>query len=251
LALFHAESVIIKVKPFGEADKILTVFSLEEGKFDVIAKGARRPKSRFAGLTQPFFHIELSAFRGKNIDTLSQADVINTYSGLSEDLVKMAFGLYVHELLDKVMQIRDTNETVFRLLLKTQQELCKSSEPLIIVLAYALKLISICGFKPELSRCVNCGEDGDKCIKFSPGAGGIVCEQCAQSKYDCVDFLQRIRLVWAKLIGYEYDKLNEAKFIQEEIDVAENIINIYIDHNVDKKINSRLFINQVRGLLKS
>ena len=57
--------------------------------------------------------------------------------------------------------------------------------------------------------------------------------------------------MWAKLIGYEYDKLNEAKFIQEEIDVAENIINIYIDHNVDKKINSRLFINQVRGLLKS
>lgn len=251
MALFRAESVIIKVKPFGEADKILTVFSLEEGKFDVIAKGARRPKSRFAGITQPFFHVELSAFRGKNIDTLSQADVIETYSQIASDLIKMAFGSYVHELLDKVMEERDRNETVFRLLLKTQQELCEDADPLVTTLAYELKLISICGFRPELSQCVLCGEEGDRCFKLSPESGGIVCEQCAQTVEDAINFPQRLRLIWAKLIGYEYDKLHSLVLSSDERDEAERSINVYVDHKIDRKLNSRAFLNQVRGLLKS
>ena len=101
---------MLRVRDFGEADRILTILSDTDGKFAAVARGARRPRSRLVGVTQQFSRGNMLLFRGRSLDTLNTFELLSSYANLSLDVEKMAYASYVAELVDLMTGERQLNE---------------------------------------------------------------------------------------------------------------------------------------------
>src|SRR5215216_2252738 len=117
--IYKTEVVVLRQRKLGEADKILTLFSADEGKFDAVAKGVRRPGSRKAGHVEVLTHASLMIAHGRNLDIITQAQAVETYLPLRDDMPRLAAGLYVAELVDRFTGERIESYPVFRLLTET------------------------------------------------------------------------------------------------------------------------------------
>ncbi|MHB9144156.1 MAG: DNA repair protein RecO [Symbiobacteriia bacterium] len=179
MALYKAEALVLRVRDFGEADKILTLLRREGGKAQAVAKGARRPRNRLAGVSQVFTHCHLMLFHGRSLDNLSQSEILNSFGALREDLTKMAYASYMAELTDEMVRDHDPHPGVFLLLLTSQHLLAAGAPPEPVLHAFELRLLGELGYRPSLDACVNCGGPlAGAQVRFSPNAGGALCGNC-------------------------------------------------------------------------
>ncbi|MGD8605174.1 MAG: DNA repair protein RecO, partial [Anaerolineales bacterium] len=107
--VYRTEAVVLRRFNLGEADRLLTLYTLRYGKVKAIAKGVRRPKSRKAGHLEPFTHVQLMLARGRELDIITQAEAMDSYPQLREDLVRIGQASYVIELADAFTVERDEN----------------------------------------------------------------------------------------------------------------------------------------------
>ena len=184
----RVEAVVLRHSEWGEADRMLTLFTLELGKVRALAKGARKARSRKAGHIEPFTRCSLQLARGRDILLVTQADTVEPYNALREDLILITHASYVVELLDRFTYEEGENRAIYRLLVDTlaRLNLCgiddpgiERYEPDLIVRYYEIRLLDLVGFRPQLFNCANCGEE----IKaqdqfFSAEAGGVLCPKC-------------------------------------------------------------------------
>jgi DNA repair protein RecO (recombination protein O) len=189
---FKTEAVVLRSIRYGEADRVLHLYSSDRGRIGAIAKGSRRPRSRFGGRLEPFFRLDLVLHVGRGeLATVTAASTVDGYPRLREDgpaLNAAARGCdAVLRLLDSV----DPNLAAYNLLcrylaLLDGQEPPSGVSPFPLVdgaagpataLAFRLKLALAAGFSPELGSCARCGES-DGLVGFSGAAGGVVCASC-------------------------------------------------------------------------
>lgn len=160
----------------GEADRILTFYTLEYGKVQAIAKGVRKMRSRKAGHLEPFSRVELMLAKGRNLDVISQAEAQDTYENLRADLKLIAYAAYVVELLDRFTYEEGEQRQLYNLLVDTLSRLDDGAPAQTVVHYYEVQLMDLLGFKPQLQVCAACGEK----IKpedqfFSAKLGGVLC----------------------------------------------------------------------------
>lgn len=160
----------------GEADRILTFYTLEYGKVQTIAKGIRKLRSRKAGHLEPFSRVELMLAKGRSLDVISQAEALSTYENLRADLKLIAYAAYVVELLDRFTYEEGENRPLYNLLVDTLSRLDEGASALTAVHYYEIQLMDLLGFRPQLQSCAACGEK----IKpedqfFSAKLGGVLC----------------------------------------------------------------------------
>ena len=105
---FRASAVVLRHADYGEADRLLTLFTREQGKVRAIAKGARKLTSRKAGHIEPFTHVTLQLAKGRDLFIVTQAETVNNFSGLREDLVKTGYAAYIVELIDRFTYEEET-----------------------------------------------------------------------------------------------------------------------------------------------
>ena len=154
----HVESVVLRHSDWGEADRLLTIFSREQGKLRCVAKGARKLLSRKAGHLEPFTRVSLLLAKGSDLWIVTQAETLDAYLPIKEDLVRTGTAAYVVELLDRFTYEEGENHTLYDLLVETLQRLAVEQDLFLAVRYYEIHLLSILGFKPELFRCVKCRE---------------------------------------------------------------------------------------------
>lgn len=204
LTLYRTEGIILRVRPFGEADRILTILTRTEGVIEAVARGARRPRSRLVGATLPFTQIQAMIFRGKSLDNLSQAEIVNTFSAIREDLLRTAYGTYWCELAYEFMGQRDPNEEVYLFFLASLLMLDSTDDPGLLSIYFELRFLAQLGYRPALDCCCGCGksmaEGGSG--SFLTSSGGLLCNSCTQSNASgevlsaaAVGFM-RMLLVW-------------------------------------------------------
>lgn len=116
MAVYKTRGVIIRSKPFEEAAKLVTVFTNDFGKVFAIAKGAKRPTSKFGGRLEPFSYLELSLARGRNLDILSQCETIESFKEVRKDHDRMKSAIYMLKVIDRSTVERQKNEKLFKLL---------------------------------------------------------------------------------------------------------------------------------------
>ena len=160
----------------GEADRILTFYTLEYGKIQAIAKGIRKMRSRKAGHLEPFSRVELMLAKGRNLDVITQAEAQSTYENLRADLRLIAYAAYVIELLDRFTYEEGEQRQLYNLLVDTLTRLDEGAPAQTVVHYYEVQLMDLLGFKPQLQNCTACGEK----IKpedqfFSAKLGGVLC----------------------------------------------------------------------------
>lgn len=173
---YRAQGVVLRHVEVGEADRILSFYTLEYGKLQAIAKGIRKMRSRKAGHLEPFSRVELMLAKGRNLDVISQAEAQSTYENLRADLKLIAYAAYIVELLDRFTYEEGENRPLYNLLVNTLSRLDECSPAQTVVHYYEIHLMDLLGFKPQLQVCVACGEK----IKpedqfFSAKLGGALC----------------------------------------------------------------------------
>ena len=173
------QGIVLKQISFKDSDKILTLFCRENGKINAIAKGAKKTKSPFIGITQVFCYSEFVLYKGRNFYHINQGEVLNSFYSLREDLYKLAYGSYILETVEYGITEGESNEKIFLLVLKTLKTLSLMERDFLkLLLAFQLKFMSFIGYKPELKICVICNNSESDKIKFNIAGGGVVCSKC-------------------------------------------------------------------------
>lgn len=172
---------------YGEADRILHLYSASHGRLGAIAKGVRKPRSRFGGRLEPFFRLDLVLHRGRgDLATVSAAETIQGFGDLRASAAGIGAGARACDSVLRLLDSTEPNRPAYNLLCRYLGQLdaaCRADpalDPLELrahALAFRLKLLLAAGFAPELSACANCGSR-DHLEGFSGAAGGVVCTTC-------------------------------------------------------------------------
>jgi len=180
LAVFQADALVIRSREYGESDRLLTLFSREHGKLHAVAKGVRKPKSRQRGGTQLFTYADFLLHKGKTLHTVTQASPKESFRHIWDDFERNLAASAMAELLDCATVEGEAYPELFALTLNSFY-LLASVEPALLQYAYALRLLDILGYRPELHCCVRCGSPvaGER-VALSVDLGGAVCGQCRE-----------------------------------------------------------------------
>ena len=182
------EAIVLRSLRFGEADRILHVYTLVHGRMGVIAKGARKTKSRFGGRLEPLSHVELVLHVGSGeLATLTGADLVRSHASAREEPYRLSVGLIGAEAMLRLFPEQERSDQAFTALTRFLDLLDDlpvregvRPELAALGLAFQLKLLWVAGYLPHLGSCAECGSVGPF-AGFSARAGGVVCRGCAAS----------------------------------------------------------------------
>jgi len=242
----RVEAVVLRHSDWGEADRLLTLFTREQGKLRAIAKGARKMQSRKAGHLEPFTRSILMLARGHDLWIVTQAESQELYPRIREDLNLMGQAAYVVELLDRFTYEEGQNWQLYKLLVETLQRLSEV-DPFIPVRFYEMRLLDLMGFRPLLFECASCGEE----IKpenqfFSAEMGGILCPRCGgrgqSARSVSVEALRFLRHIQRS--GYrEAARANPPDHVKQEMETLQNY---YLTYLLERNLKSPEFIKQIQ-----
>ena len=168
-------AIVLKRTDQGESDRRLTLFSLERGKFDVVAKGARKAAGRLSALTEPLSVARFSMAEGKRNRFLTQAIPESAYRNLRTDYMRLTVALGTAELFAAILPYEPPDPDAFSLLEATIAGIDEAIQPLAPAIWGQIHQLANGGFLPELSVCVETGKAPSAVDPwFSPSAGGLV-----------------------------------------------------------------------------
>jgi DNA repair protein RecO (recombination protein O) len=182
---FKTEAVVLRTFRFGEADRILHLYTAERGRVNAIAKGVRRVKSRFGGRLEPLFRVNLVLHQGRGeLCTVTQAETVAAHPALRERRDSLERASQACDAVLRLLDSEEPNPPAYNLLCRELQLL--DQDPAAATRAHALsfrlKLLLATGFAPELAACATCG-DRDHVGGFSASAGGVVCPGCEAGSF--------------------------------------------------------------------
>jgi DNA repair protein RecO (recombination protein O) len=146
----EVEAIVLRCVDYGEADRIVSLFTLEQGKLQGIARGAKRSRKRFAGALDPFAHLKLQLHHGAGLATLNSADIIGIFPGIRSDLIKIGCAAYACELVERLTPDEEANPRLFRLLYCYLERLDLAPPSPSDRRFFAVNLLKILGYQPEL-----------------------------------------------------------------------------------------------------
>jgi DNA repair protein RecO (recombination protein O) len=184
---FKTEAVVLRSIRFGEADRILHLYSQGMGRIGAIAKGARRPRSRFGGRLEPFFRLDLVLHQGRGqLATVTSAATVEGYPHLRSSGAGIGAAARGCDAVLRLLDAAEPNPAGYHLLCRYLSLLDGSAGEgagLNTALAFRLKLALAAGFAPELASCARCGE-AEHLTGFSGAAGGVVCASCERGSFE-------------------------------------------------------------------
>jgi DNA repair protein RecO (recombination protein O) len=182
---FKTEAIVLRSIRYGEADRVLHLYTPERGRVGAVAKGVRRVKSRMGGRLEPLSRVRLVLHQGRGeLCTISQADTVQAHAGLRERRGSLERATQACETVLRLLDSTEPNLPAYNLLCHELALLDSSADASrrAQALAFRLKLLLAAGFAPELASCASCGE-AEHLGGFSPSAGGIVCAGCEAGSF--------------------------------------------------------------------
>lgn len=184
MALYRDQGVVLRTIRLGEADRIVTLATAGHGKVRAVVKGVRKTKSRFGGRLEPVSHVACLLYEGRELDVVTQAETVDAFRPIREDLDRLGRATAMLEAVEQVMQDREPNHRVYQMLVGALQALAKDSgEPPapLLVSAFFLKLLAAEGVAPMVDACASCGAGASAeggLVAFDPAEGGALCRGC-------------------------------------------------------------------------
>ncbi len=244
---YQTEAIIVKKTKLGEADRILTLFTPQLGKIQAVAKGVRRPRSKMSGHLELLTHSLISLARGKNIDTVTGTQTINSFLSLKSDLKLTSYALYATELVNQFGAENLENQPLFELLLQTLQRLQLGGNSELVLRYFELHLLNETGYRPQLEHCVSCRSTlKETTNSFCPGAGGMLCPACQQDQlsYPLSANAQKVLLL---LQNNDYSVASKLELDSELSRQLEMVIRNYLRYLLEREIKSAVWLDALRG----
>lgn len=233
---------------WGEADRLLVLYTRQRGKIRAVARGARKMHSRKAGHVEPFSHVSLQLAKAQGPMIVTDAEALDTFQTLKEDLVRTGYASYVVELVERfTFEEAIDPPGIFQLMLETLKRVSANPDPWLGVRYYEVRLLDLLGFRPQLFQCVNCQEE----IKaedqyFSPLQGGVLCPRCGKGlkgiwgiSQEALKYLRHLQ----RSTYREASRANPSEAVKKEM---ETVVQAYLTYLLERALNSPGFINRVR-----
>ncbi len=243
----RVEAVVLRHSDWGEADRMLTLFTRELGKLRVVAKGVRRLRSRKAGHLEPFTRVALMLARGRDIWIVTQADTLDAFLPLRDNLERTAYAAYVAELLDRFTYEEGENPSLYRLFVEALERVAALEDPVPAIRYYEVRLLDLLGFRPELQHCVQCGaEIRPEAQFFSALLGGVVCPKCGGDAAGA----RPVSLQTLKFLRH-YQRSSYAEATRVRLPDAvrpemEALMQYYLTYLLERGLNSPAFLREVQ-----
>ncbi len=182
MSLYRDEGVVLRVQKLGEADRIITLLTRRNGRVRAVAKGVRRTRSKFGSTVEPFSHVDVQLYAGRNLDIVTQAESLTSYGGqLVGDYARYTAGTAVLETAERLTaEEREPSLRLFLLVIGALRALTQDvprRDPSLVLDAFLLRAMSVSGYAPALHDCARCAAPGPH-RAFSVPAGGAVCASC-------------------------------------------------------------------------
>jgi len=244
----RVEAVVLRHADWGEADRLVTLYTREEGKLQAIAKGARKIRSRKAGHLEPFTRVALLLARGRDLWIITQAETVEPHLSIRENLDLIVYASVVVESLDRFTYEEGQNLQLYQLLIDTLARLERMDDPFIVVSYYQVRLLDHLGFRPNLFTCVQCeAEIQPQNQYFSPIGGGVLCPRCGSNAAGAIpvtlDALKYLR-------HYQRSGYKDARRAQIPLSTRremENLLRTYFTFLLERALNSPDFLSRLRG----
>ncbi len=235
-------SFILARRDYKENDQMITLFTAEKGKIEVLAKGVKKVISKNSAFLEPFFLVEADVVEGKEFFRLTTATQIESFKEIRADWQKSILAGYACEILNRLLSNNSPENKIFKLFFSYLKFLSEAKEvSRIFSIAFLWKLFALQGYLPNLDKCVACGQTNNLNF-FVSASGGLVCSVCKAKKIE----LQKAILLKEK------DKENlkmltkndwvEIKISKEEAQKQEQIIGDFCAYHSEKKLPELTFL---------
>jgi DNA repair protein RecO (recombination protein O) len=188
VAVYKSKGIVLRSIRYGEADRILDLYTRDAGLVSAIAKGIRRTRSRFGARLEPLSCVDFVAYHGRTLDTVTQAEVLRSFHGVREDLVRFEAAAGMVGSVRALSGGDEADRRVFNLLYNGLDALERRDSGFgSIEAAFGLKLSVLAGYAPQLDDCLGCGVSLDEAaepLNFAPNLGGVLCQECRTATGD-------------------------------------------------------------------
>jgi DNA repair protein RecO (recombination protein O) len=246
--LYRTDAIVLRRSEFGEADRLLTVFSPGYGKLQLLAKGVRKTASRKAGHVELFMLTNLLVARGRTWDIISQAEIVEAYRGLREDLDRTSLAYYLAELTDRFAEEHDPNAPLFELLALTLAQLSHIDDPFLALRYFELHLLGLTGYQPQLFFCVDCQEALEPVENnyFYFSGGGTLCPLHGPNHPESELLPLAILKVLRYLQRESWENVQGLQLKKNTRQQVESLLLGYITFVLERKLKSVDFIRRLR-----
>jgi DNA repair protein RecO (recombination protein O) len=246
--LYKTEGVVLKRSDMGEADRLLVLLTPGLGKLRVVAKGVRKVPSRKAGHVEPFMRSHFLMARGRNLDIVTQAEVLEPHAGLRGDLLRMTYACYLAELVDAFSEEGAENEPLYRLLCFALERLAAGDDPALLARFFEMRLLGYVGYRPELRRCIHCGREHEPGRGFfCPDEGGVRCPECGELSSNVRELSLGAFKVLRYLQSQEYPAVAALQIRPETCREIEVVLRGYLVFVLERGLKSVEFLNMVKA----
>lgn len=244
---YKTEAIVMRRTDVGEADRVLTLLTPDHGKLRAIAKGIRKPVSRKAGHLELLTRVDLLLAHGRDLDHITQAQSLDVYPQVREDLARLAHASYVIELLDRFTVEQQEAGELYLLLRWALSTLDDGADPGRLARFFELQLLAHAGYQPELRRCTVCRREivaEDQF--FSLLDGGVVCPRCAETRSGLiaigVEPLKFLRYFQAQ----PWSKVAGLRLSQGLVSEMEYVLQRYLVALLERQLKSVEFLKLIR-----
>lgn len=248
MGLIKTKGLVIKEQAYREQDKILTIFSEDEGKIQCIARGVRRYKSSLLASTQVFAWGEFVYYPGKTFGNINQANLIESFYALRNDLTKLALGSYLLDLMNNAFEFYQKSPDILKLLRYILYYLSenKAKSDFLLIAVFQMKLIAYLGYCPGLIKCMNCGSQ-DGLNAFSIECSGMVCRNCYQSSGYAYRITSKMHQHLKDFLNYPIVHFKNLDADPSEMIRLNDILDHYIGESIGKSSKAYFFYKNMNN----
>lgn len=246
--LYVTDAIVLSRFDYGEADRIMTLFTPSYGKLKAIAKGVRRTTSRLGGSLEPLAELRVALARGRTFDVVTQVEVTHAWLSLRDSLESAATAWYLAELADRSIEERHETEGLYALLKRAYELLDAGMAAGRVARWYEMNLADELGVRPEVDRCVECDRmlEADEQFRWVPPLGGVLCYRCpgppAESAGLTVEALKLLK-AYQRMDVEAIAALRLPPLVEREVEGA---MRDFLHFSLDRDARSLAFLDEVR-----
>lgn len=242
--LSKLEGIVLKTRDYGESNKIVTLLTKEAGKVAVMARGAKKPRSRLASISQTFMHGIFIVQRSSGIGTLQQGELINSMRHIQTDILQLTYASYIVEMVDRLIEEGNPQPFPYEVLKQALYAIEDEHDPEAIALFVDWKFLPYAGVRPILHQCASCGAvEGEFAFSFSQG--GFLCHRC----FHVDPYIIRLSPTQLKLIRMfatiPIEKIGKLELKRETKHFIKKIVTTIYEEQTGMRLKSRSFIEQL------
>ncbi len=247
MPLYDSEAVVLRTVDFREADRIVTFLTPGHGRLSGLARGAKRLRSRFGASLEVLTHGRLVYFdrQGKNLIGINHFDVLHSFQGIREDLLRSASSQYLAELALHFVPERQAAPECFGLLVAAlgQMEAAKGPEALLRI--FEIQFLALLGYAPRLDACVSCGRKA-AAYGFSSKQGGLVCGGCGGASKDLASVSRGAVHFWRKASELSRERIGRVALDRRLNGELKRVLHGYLLYLLGREIRSFTFLERLR-----